>query len=660
MGSPLELISLDDRTHKFVVGRQALEALRAVRGPIGVVAVCGRARQGKSYILNQLLGRSSGFKVSSTQKPCTKGLWLWSKPIKQRAPDGREYHLVLIDSEGIDAYDQTAHYSTQIFALAILLSSLFVYNQMGGIDEAALDRLALVTEMTNVIRVRSQGSGDSDLGGFTPEFLWLLRDFYLELEEDGRKITPRDYLEQALMSATGTGAAVEMKNKIRRSIKNLFPHRDCFALVRPVSDEQQLKNLENVPMGRLRPEFTQELRRLMEVIFSRAVPKSFGHQVITGPALAGLTEAYVKAINEGAVPTIVTAWQAVSDGECRRARDLAEAHYREAFNEKVSPEDSALIAEHQRALGEARNVYNANAIGDEDTKRIHQARFEEAVNLWFTHFRDRKMAESDGAIDHMLREASGRFQEFMRSGGDATQFQARLKLFMQQYDCGTCGPTKWPKLTEFVFNSYSSFAAGQEQRLKGQIEAQRGETEKTRQAAAELESAKREVLVLRREKELTSGRASNLERQLEAFRSAKDLSEHEQRATEEKLSSTSQELQRSKADAERVKREACGLQESLLQEQQARQSAEAELERLRERLGELEIEAQRACAAEPPATPPGQGGNSSDRSPQSMTIKEIKEWLLAKGHGGDIWDMEKTGPKKADWIKLMERVMQES
>jgi hypothetical protein len=37
---------------------------------------------------------------------------------------------VLLDSEGIDAYDQTGQYSTQIFSLAVLLSSLFVYNQV--------------------------------------------------------------------------------------------------------------------------------------------------------------------------------------------------------------------------------------------------------------------------------------------------------------------------------------------------------------------------------------------------------------------------------------------------------------------------------------------------------------------------------------------------
>ena len=79
-----------------------------------------------------------------------QGLWMWSDPIPRRTPDGRPYHLILLDTEGIGAYDQTGQYSIQIFSLAVLLSSMFIYNQMGGIDEAALDRLSLVTEMTKV------------------------------------------------------------------------------------------------------------------------------------------------------------------------------------------------------------------------------------------------------------------------------------------------------------------------------------------------------------------------------------------------------------------------------------------------------------------------------------------------------------------------------
>jgi hypothetical protein len=32
---------------------------------------------------------------------------MWSAPIKRTALDGTEYSLLLLDSEGIDAYDQT-------------------------------------------------------------------------------------------------------------------------------------------------------------------------------------------------------------------------------------------------------------------------------------------------------------------------------------------------------------------------------------------------------------------------------------------------------------------------------------------------------------------------------------------------------------------------
>lgn len=90
--------------------------------------------------------------------------------------------------------------------------------------------------------------------------------------EDGRVITPREYLEAALRLAPGAGAAVESKNQarhpllilgpggappdtsasspqIRRSIASLFPSRDCFTLVRPVNDEKQLQQLDGAGPG---------------------------------------------------------------------------------------------------------------------------------------------------------------------------------------------------------------------------------------------------------------------------------------------------------------------------------------------------------------------------------------------------------------------------
>lgn len=76
------------------VREEAAALLRSIRTPIGVVAVCGRARTGKSFILNQLLGQSTGFRLAHSHRPCTKGLWIWSKPIRRVGPDGEPYHLV--------------------------------------------------------------------------------------------------------------------------------------------------------------------------------------------------------------------------------------------------------------------------------------------------------------------------------------------------------------------------------------------------------------------------------------------------------------------------------------------------------------------------------------------------------------------------------------
>ncbi len=44
-GVPLPLISYSQETGKFELGAEALRVLKQTRGPVGVVAVCGRARQ---------------------------------------------------------------------------------------------------------------------------------------------------------------------------------------------------------------------------------------------------------------------------------------------------------------------------------------------------------------------------------------------------------------------------------------------------------------------------------------------------------------------------------------------------------------------------------------------------------------------------------------
>ncbi|XP_024962130.1 guanylate-binding protein 2-like isoform X2 [Cynara cardunculus var. scolymus] len=403
-----------------------------------------------------LLGRSSGFQVASTHRPCTKGLWLWSTPLRRTALDGTEYNLLLIDSEGIDAYDQTGTYSTQIFSLAVLLSSMFIYNQMGGIDEAALDRLSLVTEMTKHIRVRASGGKTtaSELGQFSPIFVWLLRDFYLDLVEDNRKITPRDYLELALRPVQGGGRDVSAKNEIRESIRALFPDRDCFTLVRPLSNENELQRLDQISMDKLRPEFKSGLDELTRFVFERTRPKQLGATVMTGPIFAGITQSFLDALNNGAVPTITSSWQSVEETECQRALEYATEVYKSSFDRTRPPEEAAIQEAHEEAAQKAVAAFNSTAVGAGSVRQRCEKRLHTFLRKEFEDYKREAFMKAymqcSNAIQKMEKELRTACQ------APAAKFSDILKALDQllnSYEASSYGPEKWQKLASFLRQS---------------------------------------------------------------------------------------------------------------------------------------------------------------------------------------------------------------
>ncbi|XP_072998704.1 uncharacterized protein [Typha latifolia] len=452
---PLRLVYCDEKG-KFRMDPEAIAALQLVKGPIGVVSVCGRARQGKSYILNQLLGRSSGFQVASTHRPCTKGLWMWSAPIKRTALDGTEYSLLLLDSEGIDAYDQTGTYSTQIFSLAVLLSSMFIYNQMGGIDEAALDRLSLVTEMTKHIRVRATGGRSTalELGQFSPVFVWLLRDFYLDLVEDNRRITPRDYLELALRPMQGGGKDLSAKSEIRESIRALFPDRECFPLVRPLNNENELQRLDQIPLDRLRPEFRAGLDALTKFVFERTRPKQVGGTVMTGPVLAGITQSFLDAINNGAVPTISSSWQSVEEAECRKAYDSAAAVYSASFNRNKPAEEDALREAHEEAMQKSLAAFNANAVGSGSARINYEKLLRTFCRKAFEDYKRTAFLEADMQCSNAVQT----MEKKLRAACNVPDAKVPgvievLEKLLSEYESSSHGPGKWKILATFLRQS---------------------------------------------------------------------------------------------------------------------------------------------------------------------------------------------------------------
>ncbi|XP_033081396.1 guanylate-binding protein 3 isoform X4 [Trachypithecus francoisi] len=208
MTGPMCLI--ENTNGELVANPEALKILSAITQPVVVVAIVGLYRTGKSYLMNKLAGKNMGFSMGSTVESHTKGIWMWCVP----HPKKPEHTLVLLDTEGLgDVKKGDNQNDSWIFALAVLLSSTFVYNSMGTINQQAMDQLHYVTELTH--RIRSKSSPDenenedsADFVSFFPDFVWTLRDFSLDLEADGQPLTADEYLEYSLKLTQGLESLV--------------------------------------------------------------------------------------------------------------------------------------------------------------------------------------------------------------------------------------------------------------------------------------------------------------------------------------------------------------------------------------------------------------------------------------------------------------------
>jgi len=109
----------------------------------------------------------------------------------------------------------------------------------------------------------------------------------------------------------------------------LFRQRELMVFVRPVIEEEDLQKLNSLNLKELRPEFVKQFKILKDKIFKECPMKQMHGKPVSGFMLAHLLEQYVKAINEGAVPNISTAWDNVMNYEIRKIFELAERTYKE-------------------------------------------------------------------------------------------------------------------------------------------------------------------------------------------------------------------------------------------------------------------------------------------------------------------------------------------
>lgn len=226
-------------------------------------------------------------------------------------------NILVIDTEGFGGTDENINHDNKIFIFSLLLSTYFIFNSVGHIDENALNNLSLIINLAKEIQSKAHNSqqGEELVNSF-PAFLWVVRDFALKLvDKEGNSIKPKDYLEQALELQKGVSDSVESKNRIRRMFKHFFKDRDCITLIRPCEKETDLQKMEDILNENLRAEFVNQANLARHKIMRKTRPKTLKEKFLNGSMLVELSKVYIEAINQGGVPNIDNAWKYIVKNE---------------------------------------------------------------------------------------------------------------------------------------------------------------------------------------------------------------------------------------------------------------------------------------------------------------------------------------------------------
>jgi chromosome segregation ATPase len=515
------------------------------------VAVAGLYRTGKSYLLNRiLLNRKNGFGVGPTINPCTKGLWVWAKPISGTTADGENCSVVIVDTEGIGALDESSDHDSRIFSLAILVSSFFIYNSVGSIDEEALQNLSLVVNLTKHIHIKSQQTEDidyEDYAAYFPAFLWVVRDFTLQLiDQDGNSLTAKEYLEKALQNQKGFSDAVEEKNRIRKMIKSFFPDRDCSCLVRPVTKEQDLQNLVEKEIDELRIEFVEQMVSLRQRVLARIKPKMLQNKKLNGEMFSNLILSYVDSINSGSVPSIESAWSYICKTECSKAADIAQDLYEKIIWSSVShrlpvSEDELKLC-HREAKEAALESYLNKAVGN--LKEEFMRTLKDMLSEKYNALKADNELETQRKVQEFLSDNYYIIDQRLINGDfkSLSDYERELRAFMKfTLEHGPQGPHRREIVQEFCISKFSAVSDRFVKILANELEIhQQITSEKIIKLESELRENKEEILKDRDEwqRRLTTAESdrtelsikeSSLREQLQGLKMERDRVEKELR-----------------------------------------------------------------------------------------------------------------------------------
>jgi len=273
------------RDHHLVkVPGAGWDMLEALDAPISMISCLGPYRTGKSYLASRFMNASNVFRIGPTLEGCTVGIWIGTTALKDVQTGCYKF---LLDVEGLGdplAGDDASN--TRMALACLLLSGVVLFNNTSHPDRSSLQFLRCLAT------IRQRIPDAKDRLGF-PSFVWIFRDFFLQLpkrKDTGQPYTLEEYmLERVLPCNTSNNNTHSMAHgdKVETEVVDSLLHD--FATLKvlkvghpkrkgqhPLSPEE-MAHLEDLDWNDLDESFRNDIQNVIKTTLSLTKPFQLGH-----------------------------------------------------------------------------------------------------------------------------------------------------------------------------------------------------------------------------------------------------------------------------------------------------------------------------------------------------------------------------------------------
>ncbi|KAL1765298.1 guanylate-binding protein 1-like [Sigmodon hispidus] len=283
---------------------------------------------------------------------------------------------------------------------------------------------------------------DSDeFVSFFPDFVWTLRDFSLELQLNGKPISPDEYIENSLRLLHGLDQMDKEKelNLPQFCIQKFFPKKKCFVFERPVNGKR-LGQLELLQDQDLESAFVEQVADFCLYVFSHSKVKTLSGGIkVNGPRLENLVTVYVNTISSGGLLCIQNAVLALSQTENAAAVQKAIALYDQRMSQKLQlPTETLLdlLDLHRASEKEAIKIFMENSF--KDINQVFLTQLEATLETKQEEFIKKNIQASSDHCSALLQDIFSPLEEDVKKGvyskpGGYQHFLRKIQELKKKY-----------------------------------------------------------------------------------------------------------------------------------------------------------------------------------------------------------------------------------